>query len=143
VAKWVKMLGSGEVITQAGEDPDEPEYVVPLYLSTDYSPGEINTMPYWCEELLQSHGAPFFALATAVRMMDLTTSAEVEHYSTTVTTSGVPNLKPTDAPSSLKSRGRIKSSPASTTALKAGASTSEWPTFNSSETSSKSILSRP
>jgi hypothetical protein len=80
LAKWIKVLGSGEVIARAGEDPDEPEYVVPLHLATDYSPGDVNTMPYWCEELLQSNGAAFFALAMAVRAMDLTASAEVKRY---------------------------------------------------------------
>jgi hypothetical protein len=80
LAKWIKVLGSGEVVARAGEDPNEPEYVVPLHLSTDYSPGDVDTMPYWCEELLQSNGAPFFALATTVRTLDLTASAEVEHY---------------------------------------------------------------
>jgi hypothetical protein len=80
LAKWIKVLGSGEVVTRAGEDPDEPEYVVPLHLSTDYSPGDVDTMPYWCEELLQSNGAPFFALAMTVRALDLTASAEVERY---------------------------------------------------------------
>jgi hypothetical protein len=80
LARWIKVLGSGEVIVRAGEDPNEPEYVVPLYLSTDYSPGDINTMPYWCKELLQSNGAPFFTLAMTVHALDLTTSAEVECY---------------------------------------------------------------
>jgi len=80
LAKWIKILGSGEVIARAGEDPEEPEYMVPLHLVTNYSPGDVNTMPYWCEELLQSNGAPFFALTTMVRALDLTTSAEVEHY---------------------------------------------------------------
>jgi hypothetical protein len=80
LAKWIKVLGSGEVVARAGEDPDEPEYMVPLHLSTDYSPGDINTMPYWCEELLQSNGAPFFTLAMTVRTLDLTASTEVERY---------------------------------------------------------------
>ena len=80
LAKWIKVLRSGEVVARAGEDPDEPEYVVPLHLSTDYSPEDVNTMPYWCEELLQSNGAPFFTLATMVRTLDFTTSAEVECY---------------------------------------------------------------
>ena len=79
LAKWIKVLGSGEVVARAGEDPDEPEYVVPLHLATDYSPGDVDTMPYWCEELLQSNGAPFFALATTVRMLDLT-STKVKQY---------------------------------------------------------------
>jgi hypothetical protein len=80
LAKWIKVLGSGEVIARAGEDPDEPEYVVPLHLSTDYSPGDVDTMPYWCEELLQANGAPFFALAATVRALDLTASTEVKRY---------------------------------------------------------------
>ena len=37
-------------------------------------------MPYWCKKLLQSHGAPFFALAMAVHTMDLTTSTKVKRY---------------------------------------------------------------
>ena len=80
LAKWIKILGSGEVVARAGEDPNEPEYVVPLHLSTDYSPGDVDTMLYWCEELLQSNGAAFFTLATTVRALDLTASAEVERY---------------------------------------------------------------
>jgi len=80
LARWIKVLGSGEVVAWAGEDPDKPEYVVPLHLATNYSPGDVDTMPYWCEELLQSNGAPFFALATMVHALDLTTSAEVERY---------------------------------------------------------------
>jgi hypothetical protein len=78
--KWIKILGSGEVVARAGEDADEAEYVVPLYLPTDYSRGDIDTMPYWCEELLQSTGTPFFAMAMAVRNIDLTASTEVERY---------------------------------------------------------------
>jgi hypothetical protein len=78
--KWIKILGSGEVVARAGEDADEAEYMVPLYLPTDYSQGDIDTMPYWCEELLQSTGTPFFALATAVRNLNLTASTEVERY---------------------------------------------------------------
>jgi hypothetical protein len=80
LARWIKVLGSGEVIAWAGEDPNKSEYVVPLFLATDYSLGDIDTMPYWCEELLQCNGAPFFTLATAVHTMDLTASAEVERY---------------------------------------------------------------
>jgi hypothetical protein len=80
LARWIKILRSGEVIAWAGEDPDKPEYMVPLYLSTDYSPGDVDTMPYWCKELLQSNGASFFALAMMVHALDLTTSTEVERY---------------------------------------------------------------
>ena len=80
LARWIKVLGSGEVIAQAGKDPDKPEYVVPLFLATDYSPGDVNTMLYWCKELLQCNRAPFFALATVVHTMDLTASTEVKCY---------------------------------------------------------------
>jgi hypothetical protein len=80
LAKWIKVLRSGEVVARVGEDPDKPEYVVPLHLATDYSPGDVDTMPYWCEELLQSNRAAFFALATTVHALDLTASAEVECY---------------------------------------------------------------
>jgi hypothetical protein len=80
LAKWIKVLGSGEVVARAGEDPNEPEYVVPLHLATNYSPGDVDTMPYWCEELLQSNRAAFFALATTVHALDLTASAKVERY---------------------------------------------------------------
>ena len=67
-------------MAQAGEDPDEPEYVVSLFLTVDYSPNDINTMPYWCEELLQSKGAAYFALAAVVHAMDLTAFTKVKHY---------------------------------------------------------------
>jgi hypothetical protein len=73
-------LGSGEVVARAGEEADEAEYVVPLYLPTDYSRGELDTMPYWCKELLQSTGAPFFTLAMVVYRLDLMASAEVKWY---------------------------------------------------------------
>jgi hypothetical protein len=78
--KWIKVLGSREVIAQAEEDVDKAEYMVPLNLPTDYSHRELNTMPYWCEELLQSTGTPFFALAMVVRSLDLTASAEIKWY---------------------------------------------------------------
>jgi hypothetical protein len=78
--KWIKILGSGEVVAWAGEDSDKAEYMVPLFLPTNYSHREVNTMPYWCEELLQSTWAPFFALATVVHRLNLTASMEVEQY---------------------------------------------------------------
>ena len=67
-------------MAQAGEDPNKPEYVVSLFLTADYSPNDINTMPYWCKEILQSKGVAYFALAAAVHAMDLTAFTEVEHY---------------------------------------------------------------
>jgi hypothetical protein len=36
-AKWIRFLGNGEVLARAGEREDEPEYVVSLYLESDYS----------------------------------------------------------------------------------------------------------
>ena len=36
-AQWIQFLGNGEVLTRAGEDPDEPEYMISLYLKSDYS----------------------------------------------------------------------------------------------------------
>jgi hypothetical protein len=35
--RWIKILRSGEVVAQAGEEADKAEYMVPLYLPTDYS----------------------------------------------------------------------------------------------------------
>src|SRR6266851_8873445 len=32
VARWIRLLGNGEVVARAGERADEPEYVVSLYL---------------------------------------------------------------------------------------------------------------
>jgi hypothetical protein len=80
LARWIKVMGSGEVVAWAGEDPDEPEYVVSLFLTADYSLDDIDTMPYWCEELLQSKGAAYFALATVVHAMDLTAFTKVKRY---------------------------------------------------------------
>jgi len=80
LAKRIKVIKSGEVLAQAGEDPNEPEYMVSLFLTADYSLDNIDTMPYWYEELLQSKGAAYFALAAAVHVMDLTAFTEVEHY---------------------------------------------------------------
>jgi len=73
-------MESGEVLAQAGEDPNEPEYMVSLFLTADYSLNNIDTMPYWCEELLQSKGTAYFALAATVHVMDLTAFTKVECY---------------------------------------------------------------
>src|SRR6266851_6086152 len=37
VARWIRLMGNGEVVTRAGERANEPEYVVSLYLPSDYS----------------------------------------------------------------------------------------------------------
>jgi len=65
-ARWIKVIESGEVIMWAREDPDKLEYIVSLFLTVDYSPNDIDTMPYWCEELLQLKEAAYFALAAVV-----------------------------------------------------------------------------
>ena len=37
IAKWIRVMGKSKVIAQAGEHVNEPEYVVSLYLPSDYS----------------------------------------------------------------------------------------------------------
>ena len=37
IAKWIRVMGNSKVIAQAGEHVNEPEYVVSLYLPSDYS----------------------------------------------------------------------------------------------------------
>ncbi len=37
IARWIRVMGNGEVVARAGESANEPEYVVSLYLPSDYS----------------------------------------------------------------------------------------------------------
>src|SRR5216683_5787296 len=37
IARWIRLMGNGEVVARAGESANEPEYVVSLYLPSDYS----------------------------------------------------------------------------------------------------------
>src|SRR6266851_1073027 len=37
IAWWIQVMGNGEVVARAGERANEPEYVVSLYLPSDYS----------------------------------------------------------------------------------------------------------
>ena len=56
-------MGNGEVIARAGEHINKPEYVVSLYLPTDYSQRPTTTLPPWFVELLQTKGGPYHTLA--------------------------------------------------------------------------------
>ena len=73
-------MGNREVLARAGEDPDKPEYVVSLYLESNYSQHNPNPMPYWFEELLQSKGGGYHTLAAAARVLDISTFTKVECY---------------------------------------------------------------
>ncbi len=44
---------------------DEPEYVVSLFLPTDYSQHPTSTLPLWFIELLQARGGTYHTLAEA------------------------------------------------------------------------------
>ncbi len=37
ITRWIRLMGNGEVVARAGESANEPEYVVSLYLPSDYS----------------------------------------------------------------------------------------------------------
>ncbi len=37
ITKWIQVMGNSEVVAQAGEHVNKPEYMVSLYLSSDYS----------------------------------------------------------------------------------------------------------
>jgi hypothetical protein len=79
--KWIKFLGNGEVLVRAREREDEPEYVVSLYLESNYSQCPTSPMPYWFVKILQSINGAYHTLAEATkRLNDPTTFAEVERY---------------------------------------------------------------
>jgi len=46
IAKWIRVMGNGEVVARAGEHTDEPEYVVSLYLPSDYSQRPTASLPH-------------------------------------------------------------------------------------------------
>jgi len=82
VAYWIQVMGNGEIIARAGEHTDEPEYVVSLYLPTDYSQRPTTTLPPWFVELLQTKGRPYHTLAEAARGLKHPTAyTKVERYS--------------------------------------------------------------
>src|SRR5712671_3286301 len=81
VARWIRLLGNGEVVARAGERADEPEYVVSLYLPSDYSTRPTALLPPWFLELLQANGGAYHTLAEAARGLDHPAAfAEVERY---------------------------------------------------------------
>src|SRR5216683_900079 len=65
IAKWIRLMGNGEVVTRAGESAGEPEYVVSLYLPSDYSQCPTASLPHWFLELLQARGGAYHTLAEA------------------------------------------------------------------------------
>src|SRR5712671_1941565 len=81
IARWIRLMGNGEVIARAGERIDEPEYVVSLYLPSDYSTRPTALLPPWFLELLQANGGAYHTLAEAARGLEHPAAfAEVERY---------------------------------------------------------------
>ena len=81
VTRWIRFLGNGEVVARAGEAANEPEYVVSLYLESDYSQRPSSPMPCWFMELLNANGHAYHTLAEAARSLDDPAAfAEVERY---------------------------------------------------------------
>src|SRR5216684_288444 len=81
IARWIRLMGNGEVIARAGERDDEPEYVVSLYLPSDYSTRPTALLPPWFLELLQANGGAYHTLAEAACGLEHPAAfAEVERY---------------------------------------------------------------
>src|SRR6266851_259817 len=81
VARWIRLLGNREVVARAREQADEPEYVVSLYLPSDYSTRPTTLLPPWFLELLQASGGAYHTLAEAARGLKHPAAfAEVERY---------------------------------------------------------------
>ncbi len=81
IARWIRLMGNGEVVARAGERADEPEYVVSLYLPSDYSTRPTALLPPWFLELLQASGGAYHTLAEAARGLEHPAAfAEVERY---------------------------------------------------------------
>ncbi len=75
-------MGNGEVVARAGKSTNEPEYVVSLYLPSDYSQRPTASLPHWFLELLQARGGAYHTLAEAARGLEHPAAfAEVERYS--------------------------------------------------------------
>src|SRR6266851_4924285 len=82
IAKWIRIMGNREVVARAGEHADEAEYVVSLYLPSDYSQRPTAALPHWFLELLQARGGPYHTLAEAARGLEHPAAfAKVERYS--------------------------------------------------------------
>src|SRR5216683_3655605 len=81
IARWIQLMGNGEVVARAGERANEPEYVVSLYLPSDYSTRPTALLPPWFLELLQANGGAYHTLAEAVRGLEHPAAfTEVERY---------------------------------------------------------------
>jgi len=73
--------GGGEVVARAREHQDKAEYVVPLFLPSNYSHQPTNPMPIWFDELLQAKGGGYHTLAEVAHALDNpVVFAEVERY---------------------------------------------------------------
>src|SRR5216683_5991566 len=82
LARWIRLMGNGEVIARAGERANEPEYMVSLYLPSDYSTHPTALLPPWFLELLQANGGAYHTLAEAAHGLKHPAAfAEVERYS--------------------------------------------------------------
>ncbi len=82
IARWIRLMSNGKVITRARESAHEPEYVVSLYLPSDYSQRPTASLPHWFLELLQARGGAYHTLAEAARELEHPTAfTEVERYS--------------------------------------------------------------
>ncbi len=82
IARWIRLMGNGEVVARAGESANEPEYVVSLYLPSDYSQRPTASLPHWFLKLLQARGGAYHTLAEAARGLEHpAVFTEVEQYS--------------------------------------------------------------
>src|SRR5216683_6130876 len=82
ITKWIRVMGNGEVIARAGEHANEPEYMVSLYLPSNYSQRPTASLPNWFIELLQARGGAYHTLTEAARALEHPAAfAEVEQYS--------------------------------------------------------------
>jgi len=74
-------MENSKVIARAGEHADKPEYVVTLFLPTNYSQRPTSSLPQWFIKLLQSRGGPYHTLAEAARSLKHpTTYAKIKQY---------------------------------------------------------------
>jgi len=81
IARWIRLMGNGEVAARARESADEPEYVVSLYLPSDYSQRPTASLPHWFLELLQATGGAYHTLAEVAHGLEHPAAfAEVEQY---------------------------------------------------------------
>src|SRR6266851_1810403 len=81
IVRWIRLMGNREVVARAGEQANEPEYVVSLYLPSDYSTRPTALLPPWFLELLQASGGAYHTLAEAAcGLKHPAAFAEVERY---------------------------------------------------------------